>query len=141
MSTASECNLPTLEELVGARVSAMIERAEAICRLEPGWDHGDALAIPAEIAAEAVRLASGVTCPECLTPTLSPTPEGHILLDWTFGEDHVEIDVGEHGRLDVLVSVAGTDGEFVADAANDAHLRWIAWQVTGIGVDRFHPPS
>ncbi len=38
---------------------------------------------------------------------LSPTIAGHVLLDWTWGADHIEIEVSVDGRLDVLV---GTDG-------------------------------
>ena len=141
MPPVADCELPTTEDLVGAHVSAIRDQASALCRLPRGWDLGDAAAISTEVAATAVRVAARITCPECLPPVLSPTIAGHVLLDWTWGADHIEIEVSADGRLEVLVGTDGVQHEFETTIDNDLHLHWIAWQVTAIGVDRFNAPS
>jgi hypothetical protein len=52
-----------------------------------------------------VRLVAAVTCAECLPPSLSPTSAGNVLADWTWADDHVEVEVFPDGRLEVLVHV------------------------------------
>ena len=40
-----------------------------------------------------------------------PTSGGNILVDWTWGDEHVEVEVFPDGNLDVLVPAAGLDRE------------------------------
>ena len=141
MTDVADCELPTTEELVGHHLDAIRKQASELCRLPAGWDHASAAAVDPAAAALAVRVAASVTCPECLAPVLSPTVAGNVLIDWTWGDDHVEIEVAPDGRLEVLVEVSGTNVEFETNADNDDHLAWLAHQVTGVGFERFTPPS
>ena len=141
MSDVADCELPTTEELLGSHVAAIRDQAERLCQLPAGWDQADAMPVNSAAAAWAVRVAAMVTCPECLTPVLSPTRAGNVMLDWTWHADHVEIEVGPGGRLEVLVDMHGSRHEFYTTAENDDHLGWIAYQVTAVGFERFTPPN
>lgn len=61
----------------------------------------------------AVGLVAKVTCPECLGPSLSPTVAGNVIVDWTSGPEHVEIEVGAGPEIDVLVAATGISFEGV----------------------------
>ena len=141
MPTSTGCELPSTEELLGAHAGAVRDQANALCQLEPGWDLADAPRIAPEAAINAVRLAMKVTCPECLAPTLSPTRAGNVLVDWTWGPEHVEVEVFADGRIEVLVNVGSVTGEFETTISNDLHLQWLAYQVTGVGISRLTPPG
>jgi hypothetical protein len=92
-------------------------------------------------AANAVRLVAGVTCPECLPASLSPTSGGNILVDWTWGDEHVEVEVFPDGNLDVLVRVAGLDWEGQLRLEDHDHLGWLGHHVSGVGIERFQVPA
>jgi hypothetical protein len=91
-------------------------------------------------AANAVRLVAGVTCPECLPASLSPSG-GNILVDWTWGDEHVEVEVSPDGNLDVLVRVAGLDWEGQLRLEDRDHLGWLGHHVSGVGIERFQVPA
>lgn len=123
-----------------ALIVASRDRAAELCALPADWDGPDGSPISPQSARNAVRLVAAVTCPECLSPTFSPTSAGNILADWTWGEDHVEVEVFPDGRLDVLVHVKDEDWEGVLSLDDHGHLGWLGYHVTGVGVERFDVP-
>jgi hypothetical protein len=137
----AHCELPTWEEVLGPTASAILAQAAAVCALPAGWDLADAASIDSAAASNAVHVALKVTCPECLAPTMSPTVAGNVLIDWTWGDEHVEIEVFPDGRLEVLVNVGLEHREFETSIENEDHLRWLAFQVTGVGIARLTPPT
>lgn len=44
------------------------------------------------------------------------------------------------GRIEVLVTLEGFGHEFETTLDNDEHLKWIAHQVTGVGISRIELP-
>ncbi len=129
--------MPTTEALVGDHVGQIRNQAAALCTLTAGWDGADAAVVNPAAAAHAVEVAAKVTCPESLSPVLSPTQDGCVLLDWTWGDEHVEIEVSPDGHLEVLIDVPGTQVEFDTSVEADDFLGWIAHHVTGVGLSRF----
>ena len=137
-----DCNLPTVAELIGPRFDAAYRRAAELCALEAGWDGALAVEVSRASVEIALKLVADLCCNECLLPVLSPTVDGHVLLDWTFGSEHVEIEVHPDGCLDVLVDLPDyRDHEFVTDTSDENALGWLAHLVTGVGVSRFNVPS
>jgi hypothetical protein len=127
-------------KVVGDRSEAIWEQASDLCALLPNWDNEGAPQIDSAVAANAVMLALKVTCPESLMPVLSPTKTGGVLVDWTWSSESVEIEVFADGRIEVLVTVEGLTHEFESTLGNDEHLKWIAHQVTGVGISRIALP-
>jgi len=101
----------------------------------------DRASISPASAANAVRLVAQVTCPECLPASLSPTAAGNVLVDWTWGEDHVEVEVFPDGRLEVLVHVEDMNWEGALKLDDHGHLGWLGHHVTGVGIERFQVPA
>jgi hypothetical protein len=132
--------VPSVVKAVGDKADAIWEQASNICELRPNWDDDAAPQIDPASAANAVTLALKVTCPESLSSVLSPTLTGGVLVDWTLGAESVEIEVFSDGRLEVLVTLADLVHEFETTLANDEHLRWIAHQVSGVGISRVALP-
>ena len=141
MSEVSDCELPTRESLLGDHVDAVLEQARRICRLEAGWNGAGAHRVVPAAAANAVRLAAKVTCPECLAPQLSPTVDGNVLVDWTWAADHVEIEISGDGTFEAHIRADGAERTISSSLDDDGMLRWLAWQVTGVGASRFTPPN
>ena len=115
------------------------DRADALCKLEPGWDHVDAPAVNRASLDHAITLAAQITCPECLRPDITPTRSGDVLLSWTYGAEHVEIEVASNGDLNVLVELPGTNREFSEPSPHDQIHQLLAHWVTGVGLSRFSP--
>ncbi len=124
-----------------ALVRAARDRATELCALPPDWDGLHGLPISPTTAANAVRLVAQVTCPECLPASLSPTAAGNVLVDWTWGEDHVEVEVFPDGRLEVLVHVEDMTWEGELKLDDHGHLGWLGHYVTGVGIGRFQVPA
>ncbi len=124
-----------------ALVRAARDRAADLCSLPADWDGPGGSPISPASAANAVRLVAGVTCPECLPASLSPTSAGNILVDWTWGDDHVEVEVFPDGRLDVLVRVEDVDWEGQLRLEDHDHLGWLGHHVSGVGIERFQVPA
>jgi len=119
-------------------IRAARDRASELCSLPADWDGPGGSPISAVSAANAVRL---VACPECLPASLSPTSGGNILVDWTWGDEHVEVEVFADGNLDVLVRVAGLDWEGQLRLEDHDHLGWLGHHVSGVGIERFQVPA
>jgi hypothetical protein len=141
MADRTDCELPSPESLRDSHVRAILAQAERICALEPGWDGAHAPRVDASSATHAVRFAVGVTCPECLPPTITATASGNVLIDWTWADEHVEVEVFADGRIEALVKVGSERREFVSTATDENTLQWLAHQVTGVGISRLHPPN
>jgi hypothetical protein len=141
MSEQLDCHLPSKESLVDAHLEAILDQATALCALNAGWNGSDALPVNQASAAHAVRLAAKVTCPECLAPHLSPTVDGNVMLDWTWADEHVEIEVFADGRIEGHLCVGSIEREFSSDVANESALQWLAHQITGVGIARLTPPA
>lgn len=73
--------------------------------------------------------------------SLSPTSGGNVLVDWTWGDDHVEVEVFPDGRLDVLVRVEDMDWEGELQMEDHDHLGWLGHHVSGVGIERFQVPA
>jgi hypothetical protein len=132
--------VPSVVKVVGDRAEAIWEQASNLCALQPNWDSDGASQVDPATAANAVILALKVTCPESLSPVLSPTRTGGVLVDWTWAAESVEIEVFSDGRIEVLVTLEDLVHEFETTLANDEHLMWIAHQVTGVGISRIALP-
>lgn len=134
MNSRLSAFVPSVVKVFGDRADAIWEQASNICALQPNWNNDGAPQIDPASAANAVTLALKVTCPESLSPVLSATVTGAVLVDWTWGAESVEIEVFRDGRLEVLVTLVDLVHEFKTTLANDEHLRWIAHQVSGVGI-------
>ncbi len=140
MSDPNRCGEIEIPD-TAALVRRARDRAKELCSLPADWDGPEGSPVSALTAENAVRLVAGVTCPECLPPSLSPTSAGNILVDWTWGKDHVEVEVFPDGRLDVLVRLDDVDWEGQLQLDAHDHLGWLGHQVTGVGVERFDVPA
>ena len=137
MSDTARCELPSLADLVADRFNGIEKQARSLCELRAGWDFADAPIIDSDAVRNAMRLAVLVTCPECLAPVLTPTVHGQVIVDWTWGEERVEVEVSASGALDVLVRTVDGFEELSMSLDEPDDLSKLAHLVTGVGIRRF----
>lgn len=100
----------------------VVEQLDALWRLEPGWNSYGSKAVGRETAVAALRLLVDVGWSGSL-PTLSPTSQGGIALEWGCDDDGVEVEVRPDGRVVVLVDLAGTITEHEVVGPGDPYLQ------------------
>lgn len=133
----AECDIREAKRAAADHMQHLAGRALELCKLEAGWDNAEAPAVDREALAHAMSLAAGITCPECLQPDITPTRSGNVLLSWTHGADHVEIEVNAKNDFDVLIELPDCRLEQTFSEPHDALLAWLAHQVTAVGLSRF----
>jgi hypothetical protein len=137
--TKGICDVSEARQTAADHTQHIVESGLRLCDLEKGWDGASAPAIDRGAIANAVDLALRITCPECLEPSVTPARSGNVLLSWTYGDDHLEIEVSASGRLEVLVELPGVQREFVVEPGDEAGPLLAHW-VTGVGLSRFATP-
>lgn len=137
MSSTVECDLRMAKQAAADHMKHLADRAAELCKLEAGWDNAEAPAVNRKALDHAMTLVAGITCPECLRPDITPTRSGNVLLSWTYGPDHIEIEAAPNADLEILVELPGNHREFVTSAPHDQILGLLAHWVTAVGVSRF----
>lgn len=138
MDALVECDLGTATQPGADLMTYLKDRAIALCKLPAGWDHSDAPVVNRAALEHAITLAAQISCPECLLPDITPTRSGNVLLSWTYGSEHVEIEVSSNGDLDGLVELPGVNHEFSESSPHDQIHQLLAHWVTGVGLSRFN---
>ena len=135
-----ECEFDEAMKVSSSHLHRIEELALALCDIPAGWDNDGAVVVDRDALDHAVTLAARITCAECLVPSIVPTKAGNVILDWTYGSDHLEVEVFADGHYEVLVDLPNTQGEFSANLSEDAHLELLAHWVTAVGIRRFTRP-
>ncbi len=138
--TTAECEFDVATQVTSEHLQKIEELALGLCDIPAGWDNDGAASVNRSALDYAVTLAARITCAECLLPSIVPTKAGNVILDWTYGSDHLEVEVFADGSYEVLVSLPDTKGEFTSNLNEDHHLELLAHWVTAVGIRRFTLP-
>jgi hypothetical protein len=138
--TFVECEFDAATQVTSGHLQRIEELALELCAIPAGWDNDGAASVDRAALDHAVTLAARITCAECLVPSIVPTKAGNVILDWTYGSDHLEVEVFADGRYEVLVSLPDAQGEFTSNLNEDHHLELLAHWVTAVGIRRFTLP-
>ena len=138
--TTAGCEFHAAAQVTSEHLNKIEELALAICNIPAGWDNDGAASVDRRALDHAVTLAARITCAECLVPSIVPTKAGNVILDWTYGSNHLEIEVFADGHYEVLVAVPDAQGEFNSNLNEDNHLELLAYWVTAVGIRRLTRP-
>ncbi len=115
----------TISATIVEELQPALERLEEFARLPEDWDSYDAAPISAiaidrarELAAEIISRHALSIRPVGYAFDVLPTPDGGVQLEWSVGEHHLEIAVGQHGELAYLL-VTTTGGKRQSKSSED----------------------
>jgi hypothetical protein len=134
------CEFDEATKVSSLHLHRIEELALALCDVPAGWDNDGAASVDRDALDHAVTLAARITCSECLVPSIVPTKAGNVILDWTYGSDHLEVEVFADWHYEVLVDLPDAQGEFASNLNEDAHLELLAHWVTAVGIRRLSRP-
>jgi len=100
-------------------VESLIER---LCELQPGWDSYLAVQIDPELITDAKALASRLAVPGVPAPSVVPTVNGTIQIEWHTLKCDAEIEILENRRYHVFtmpVAAQAWEGELPLEEAVD----------------------
>lgn len=122
-SAPVEWEIP-IDGVIAPWLEVMINDINAAARLPRGWDSYNASPLKQKAALHGIELLEGM-CFGGPAPWISPTPDGMLHLEWSTGALGVEIEVSEHGDVEVLVEESGNIEEWSTTRLGDDRLKEI----------------
>jgi len=88
-------------------------------RLPENWDRDGALAVDARAAKAALELLGMTARPDTTAPSIVPTDEGGVQLEWHTRGIDLEVEVAPSGRVHGFFADSADDTEWEADLTCD----------------------
>lgn len=101
--------IPVMSEKAAGRLAKSIAELEALLDLEPNWDSYGAHPVRSSAFVQAIRLLAAVLATPVRRPSIVPTPEGGIQLEWHEPDADLEFEIHPAGGIEVFLEMG--DGE------------------------------
>ncbi|WP_422929358.1 hypothetical protein [Singulisphaera sp. PoT] len=111
------------------------KRIDELKNLKDGWNAGDGVAFDPEGLDWLAEMMKSVWDFKMLAPRVSPTPAGHVLLEWTFHRVNLSLDLdlstkaGEWCAIDLDSPTNAGDAETLDLRSR---IQWVRLQVTTV---------
>lgn len=102
-----------------AWLSPTIEQVNKLLRLPENWDLDGASRVDPRAAIAALELLGATARPDTPAPSIVPTDEGGVQLEWHMRGIDLEVEVTPTGRVQGFFADSGDDHEWEADLTTD----------------------